>query len=86
MKRRYDAISTTILLLLLILTIFIGNAVIKGIVLLLFSSYLIFSTALKLKEKWKGKLGDRIFFGLLLLLNVILAIAAIAVIFSTKVQ
>jgi hypothetical protein len=86
MKRWYDALSAIILLLILVITIFIGNALIKGIVLLSFSFYLIFNTAKKLKDKWKSKLGTRIFFGILLLFDIMLAIAAIAVIISAVTE
>ncbi len=86
MKRRYDVIFVAILLLLLVIANFIGNAIVKGILLLLFSLCLILNTVMKLLENRKAKLGSRIFYGVLLLLDVVLAIAAIAVIILAAME
>lgn len=80
MKRRYDVVYVVILLLFLVIASFIGNAIIKGIMLLLFSAALIFSTVLKLKEQQKEKVKSRIFYVVLLFLEVVLAFGATATI------
>lgn len=86
MKRRYEVLYVVILLLFLVIANFIGNAIVKGIMLLLFSLGLILNTVMKLQEKRRDKLGSLIFYGILLLLNVILAIAAIAVIVLAMIE
>ncbi len=86
MKRRYDVIFVAGLLLFLLIANFIGNAIIKGILLLLFSLGLIWNTVLKLLEKRKGKLGIQIFYAFLLLLDVVLAFSAIAVIVLAVIE
>ncbi len=82
MKRRYDIIHAVILLSFLVIANFVGNAVIKGIMLLLFASILIVNTALKLKSKMGDKIGEQIFYWVLLILDIILAVGAIIVIIS----
>lgn len=80
MKRRYDVVHAVILLFFLVIANFVGNAVVKGVVLLLFASVLIGNTALKLRSKKDDKLGEQIFYWILLILDIILAIGAIIVI------
>jgi len=80
MMRRYDMIHAFILLAFLVIANVVGNAVVKGIVLLLFASVLIVNTALKLKSKMGDKLGEKIFYLVLLILDIILAIGAVVVI------
>jgi hypothetical protein len=80
MTRRYDILHAIILLLFLIIANFIGNAIIKGILLLLFSSILMINTTMKLVSKKNGKLRSKFFYCVLLLLDVILAAASIYVI------
>ena len=82
MKRRYDIIHAVILLSFLFIANYIGNAVIKGVVLLLFASVLIGNTALKLKTKMGEKIGEQIFYWVLLILDMILAIGALIVIIT----
>jgi hypothetical protein len=80
MKRRYDIVHAVILISFLMIANFVSNDRIKGIMLLLFASVLIVNTALKLRSKWKDKLSEQIFYWVLLILDIILAIGAIAVI------
>ncbi|MBP1756761.1 MAG: hypothetical protein H6Q59_3159 [Firmicutes bacterium] len=80
MMRRYDMIHAFILLAFLVIANVVGNAVVKGIVLLLFASVLIVNTALKLRSKMGDKLGEKIFYLVLLILDIILAIGAVVVI------
>ena len=77
MKRRYDLVHAIILLSFLVIANFLGNAVIKGVLLLLFAVVLIVNTALKLKSKRKEKIGEQIFYWVLLVLDSILAIGAV---------
>ncbi|MDF2905075.1 MAG: hypothetical protein K0R34_396 [Herbinix sp.] len=83
MKRRYDIVHAIILLAFLVIANFVGNAVIKGVLLFLFASVLIVNTALKLRTKMKDKVSEQIFYWVLLILDVILAIGAIVVIITS---
>jgi hypothetical protein len=69
-----------ILLVFLVIANFIGNAAVKGVLLLLFAAVLIVNTVLKLKAKTKDKIGGQIFYWVLLILDIILAVCAIVVI------
>ncbi len=80
MKRRYDIIHAVILISFLMIANFVNNDIIKGVLLLLFASVLFGNTALKLISKRKDKLSEQIFYWVLLILDIILAIGAIAVI------
>lgn len=86
MKRRYDITHAVILVLFLIIANFIGNAIIKGILLLLFSGVLIFNTVVKLKVKKDDKFRDKIFLGILLFLDSVLALGSVYVIISALVD
>lgn len=79
MKKRFDLIIASVLVVFLIIAYFIGNSFIKGILLLLFSVILIFSTALKLKGKLDDKFKDKFFYGILLFLEIVLAMSALFV-------
>ena len=79
-KKRYDIIHALILISFLTIANFIRNDIMKGVLLLLFASVLIGNTALKLWAKKKDKLREQIFYWILLLLDITLAIGAIAVI------
>lgn len=86
MKRRFDVLIVAILLLFLIIATFVGNAFAKGILLLLFSSCLIWNTVAKLLELKKEKIRRQIFYVILLLFNILLAISAIAVIVQAVLE
>jgi len=80
LKKRYDVIHAVILVLFLIIASLIGNALIKGILLLLFSGVLIFNTVMKLVIKKDDKFREKYLFGILLFFDLLLAIGAIFVI------
>jgi len=80
MIRRYDIVHAVILICLLAIANFIGNSVIKGILLLLFSAVLIVNTIMNLHAKKEAKLTDKLFFGILFFLDIVLAIGAVVVI------
>ena len=82
MKRRHDIVYAIALVLLLILSYLIGNAIIKGIVLLLFSAALIFNTAMKMKMKKDDSFAKKFFLGILMFFELLLALGAIFVIIS----
>ena len=86
MKRRYDIVHAIILVLFLVLANFIGNAIVKGLLLLLFSTALIINTIVKLKMKKNDKIADKIFYGILLFLDVVLAAGSIYVIVSAILE
>lgn len=85
MERRYDIVQAAILILFLVAAGFIGNSIVKGILLLLFSAVLIFSTVSKLKKKKDDKIKSKIFYGILLFLDSVLALASLYVIISSVV-
>ena len=80
MKRKYDFLHTIILISFLIVACFIENAIIKGILLLLFSSVLFGNTVIKLITKKNDKLSVKFFYGVLLFLDTILTVVSIYVI------
>lgn len=80
MKRRYDVMHAIILVSFLVIANFVGNAVVKGVLLLLFAAVLIVNTTLKLRTKRKDKISEQIFYWVLLVLDIILVVCAIVVI------
>jgi hypothetical protein len=86
MRRQYDILHAIILLSFLIIANLIGNTIIKGILLLLFSAVLMINTAMKLKSKKNRKLRGKIFYYLLLLLNMLLASGALYAIVITIIN
>ncbi len=85
MKKSYDIIPAVILILCLVISVIIGNAVIKGVVLFAFAAFLIVSTVFKLIGKKDLKFWDKFFYVLLLLFEIGLAIGAIFVIIAAIV-
>ncbi len=77
MKRIYDITHGVILVLILVVAVVINNSIIKGILLLLFSGVLLFNTIIKLKTKMDEKFTEKIFYGILLFIEVILALGAL---------
>lgn len=86
MKRRFDYLFAIILVLLLVLAIMIGNGVFKGIFLFAFSGILIINTVLILRGKQDNKFKNKFFLGVLLFLEVILAISSLFVIISAFIN
>lgn len=80
MKRRYDVLHAIVMILFLVIANFINNALVKGILLLVFSAVLTFNTAFQWKNKRDDKFVNKFFYGVLLILDIILVIAAISVI------
>lgn len=80
MKRRYDVLHAIVMILFLVIANFINNALVKGILLLVFSAVLTFNTAFQWKDKRDDKFVNKFFYGVLLILDIILVIAAISVI------
>ncbi len=86
MKRQYDILHAIILVSFLVIANFIGNAIIKGILLLLFSVVLIVNTIIKLKTKKDDKFGDKLFYSILLFLDAILVVGSIFVIATAVIE
>lgn len=80
MKKIYDIVTAFVLLLLLVIGYFIDNAIVRGVLLLLFSASLIFITVMRLRVKMKDRFGGKFVYGILLFLELILAISATYVI------
>jgi hypothetical protein len=85
MKKRYDFLHTAILILFLVIAYFIGNAILRGILLLVFSGVLMFNTIVKLKTVKSDKIRDKILYGILLFLDSVLLLGAIYVIVSAMI-
>ncbi len=77
MKRRYEIIQAAVLLALLLLSVLLNNAVVKGLTLFLFSADLIVNTLWMLLTMKKDGFVKQLLFGLLLFLEIILAIGAV---------
>jgi hypothetical protein len=86
MKRRYDIVHAIILVSFLVIANFIDNAIIRGIILLLFAAVLIINTAFKLIGKNENSTKEKIFYGILLFLDIVLATGALYVIVSAVMK
>ncbi|HHV09691.1 MAG TPA: hypothetical protein GXX75_05350 [Clostridiales bacterium] len=82
MKIRYDVVHAVVLLLVLMIAFFVGNTVIKGVLLLLFAAVLLLNTVYKLREKKEAQLRSKLLVWILLILDIILAVCAIDVIIN----
>lgn len=85
MKRWNDFIPAVVLILFLAIAYVIGNAIVKGIILLVFAAFLIVSTVLKLLGKKENRFRDKFFYGILLFLEIVLAFGAILVIVTAMI-
>ena len=83
MNRRYDILHAIILILFLVVANFVGNAMMKGVLLFLFSAVLIINTVMKFKMKKDDKFKSKFFYGILLFLEVMLAVGSIFVMVSS---
>ncbi len=86
MKRRYDITHAVILILILVVAYFIGNTIIRGILLLLFSVILVWNTVAKLRMKKEDRFTDKIFLGILLFLDSILVLGSVYIIVSSFIE
>lgn len=82
MVKRYEIVHSLILILFLVIAYLVGNSILKGILLLLFSAVLIYNTIIKLNIRGVERLGHKVFYGILLFLDILLAIGALVVIIS----
>ncbi len=85
MKKRFDFLHTAVLILFLVIAYFIGNAILKGILLLVFSCVLMFNTIVRLRTLKSDKIRDKILYGILLFLDSVLLLSAIYVIVSAMI-
>lgn len=74
------AVHSIILVLFLVIAYLLDNELIKGILLFLFTGVLIGNTIYRLKTGKAGKLRSKVFYGVILFLNSVLAIGAFTVI------
>ncbi|MHB8129866.1 MAG: hypothetical protein ACYDEX_12785 [Mobilitalea sp.] len=79
MNRRYDILHAIILILFLVVANFVDNTTLKGVLLFLFSTVLIINTVMKLKMIKDDKFKRKFFYGILLFLEVMLAVGSIFV-------
>ncbi len=77
MKKRYDMIQVAVLLVVLVLAVVSNNAVIRGLTLFVFSAALIVNTLWKLFAMKNEKLIRQLLYGILLFVELILAIGAV---------
>ncbi len=82
MKRWYDVVYAVILVMILIIAFLIGNPIISGILLLLFSAILIINTSYKLSRKKGNKFKYKVFLIVLLLVDIVLAASAVIVVIN----
>ena len=85
MKRWYDVLYAVILIMILIIAFLIGNAIISGVLLLLFSAILIINTSYKLSRKKGDNFKYKAFLIGLLLLDIVLAFSAVIVVINGMV-
>lgn len=86
MKSKYDYLYAGILVLLLIAACIINNAIIKGILLLLFSGVLLFNTITKLNAKKEDRFRVKLFLGILLFFDSVLLLSSIYVVVSAILE
>lgn len=82
MKRWYDLIYAVILVMILIIAFLIGNPIISGVLLLLFSAILIINASYQLSRKKGDKIKYKVFLIGLLLLDLMLAASAVIVVIN----
>lgn len=82
MKRWYDLIYAVILVMILIIAFLIGNSIISGVLLLLFSAILIINTSYQLSRKKGDKIKYKVFLIGLLLVDLVLAASAVIVVIN----
>lgn len=82
LKRWYDLIYAVILVMILIIAFLIGNPIISGVLLLLFSAILIINTSYQLSRKKGDKIKYKVFLIGLLLLDLVLAASAVIVVIN----
>lgn len=86
MKRQEDILQTIILISFLVIAHFIGNAIIKGILLFLFSTVLIVNTVMKVQTKKDDRLRAKIFYCIMIFFDGLLAASSIYVIAATLIN
>jgi hypothetical protein len=86
MKKHWDLIQALILIAFLVIAILIGNMILRGILLLLFSTILIINTVIALKSKSDDKFSLKFFYGILLFLEFVLAFSSLFVIISSIIK
>lgn len=82
MKKWYDLIYAVILVMILIIAFLIGNPIISGVLLLLFSAILIINTSYQLSRKKGDKIKYKVFLIGLLLVDLVLAASAVIVVIN----
>lgn len=86
MKKIFDIAIVCALLLLLVIGVFVDNAIIRGVFLLLFSAALTGNTIIRFIAKLKGNLSGKILYGILLLFEFLLLVSAFYVTISAIIE
>lgn len=86
MRKHQDLTQIIILIILAVLALIISNVIIKGSLLLLFSGILVFNILSALKTHKEDRYIARVWFGLLLFLVSVLALASIYMIVTSFVE
>lgn len=81
-----DLIYSVILLVILLIAYLIGNAIVTGILLFVFSVILGFNTAIKLKNSMDGKFQAKFLYSLLLFLDIVLAVSSMFVVITAFIE
>lgn len=85
-KILFDLLYSLALIVILLIAYLIGNAIVTGFLLLIFSAVLGVNTAIKLKNNMESKFRAKFFYGLLLFLDIVLAISSLFVIVTAIIE
>jgi len=81
-----DLLYTLVLLVILLTAYLVGNAIVTGILLFVFSVALGVSTAIKLKNNMDGKFQAKFLYCLLLFLDILLAVSSMFVVITAFIE
>ncbi len=81
-----DALYSLILIGILLIAYFIGNPIVTGILLFVFSVVLGANTAIKLKNNMDSKFRAKFLYSLLLFLDIVLAISSLYVVIIACIE
>jgi hypothetical protein len=81
-----DLLYSAILISILLIAYFIGNAIVTGLLLFVFSVVLGVNTALKLKNNMEGKFRAKFLYSLLLFLDIVLAVSSLFVVITAIIE
>lgn len=81
-----DSLYAVILIGILLLAYFIGNPIVSGILLFVFSVVLGVSTAIKLKNSMEGRFRAKFLYSLLLFLDIVLTVSSLFAVITAFIE